>query len=420
MARLTANRVANTRNNSLVYNGGFETVPSFTATQTTDEAWLDGTASGSTALKGYGWAVPTLALTTGATAQFDSSVKRSGNASVKLSQTDTASNVVVATHKTANSANAFALIPLLPNTEYTLSGYAQTASVPTNGAYMQIRQYSASIGTVSTTSTNKLSGTNGWTLLTLTFTTAATTRFGSILLRIADDVGNICTGWFDDITLTPTAAGRTATSRSYSLVYNGNFEIAPTFVAATNTSARWVDGSASGSAAQKSQHGWAIVSGTTAGTFSAQYDATAPNSGTNSMKLSLGATGSALEVGPVTSITTLNDLRCAIPVSGSTAYTCTYWMRTNLTSGSSTSGAYLRANERNNIAGGSVNNDGTKILTTTGWTQYTINFTTASATRFIIIRASLVGTGGSANLVMDAWFDDIVLTPTAGITRLTS
>lgn len=198
---------------------------------------------------------------------------------------------------------------------------------------------------------------------------------------------------------------------------NADFEVAPTFTAATSTGARWIDGSAAGIAASDSAYKWAIISGTTANTFAAQFDNSEKYDGTNSMKLSLGAVGSSLEVGPMTSIAVGGLIRTGIPCAGSTAYTAKFWMKTTYTSGDSNDGAFVNINERTVAAGGSVNNTSTKIKTTTDWTQYTIQFTTAAATRFLIPRLALAGVSGTGTLIMTAWFDKLELYPTTPITR---
>lgn len=210
---------------------------------------------------------------------------------------------------------------------------------------------------------------------------------------------------------------RTEVNRNLLFSTNPSFETAPTFVAATNVVTRWIDGTAAGSTATTSAFKWGTVSGTNAGTFSAQFDDSQKYSGSYSLKVSTGAVSSAIDVSPVVNITTANVLRSGIPVSGSTSYTCTYWMKTAVTSGTANDGACINFNERNTAAGGSVNNKGTLVKTTTDWTLYTVTFTTASATRFLVPRLSVVGTTGTATLIMDAWFDDIVIKPTIPVTR---
>lgn len=193
-------RAATTRTNNLIYNGDFEVAPAFTAAHAVTDKWIDGTASGSDALRAYGWATSTLTLVAPATAQFDSSVKYSGSNSMKLSTGSATGALEIVSYKVNNVANHFRLDP---STQYTLSAYVKTDNAATNAGFLDCREYTAAGATQATNSTNKLSGTNDWTLLTKTFTTHANTRFGSIILR-NDVVGNTSDIWFDEIKLVPT------------------------------------------------------------------------------------------------------------------------------------------------------------------------------------------------------------------------
>ena len=206
-----ANRVAQTRTGNILYNGGFEVKPSvITAATNTLNRWIDGTAAGSNAKLGYGWGVVSKAGT--AEAGFDISVMRSGLASLKLSALDTAGTIVVASYKTnPGASSAFELFRLEPSTTYTLVAYMKTTNVVTDSAFIDLRQYRANITATTTTSTNKLSGTNGFTLVTLTITTNSDTVFGSILIR-NNIAGNISNVWVDDMTLIPSTIGRIAAS----------------------------------------------------------------------------------------------------------------------------------------------------------------------------------------------------------------
>ena len=201
-----ANRVAQTRTGNILYNGGFEVKPSvITAATNTLNRWIDGTAAGSLrADRG----VPAGTAEAG----FDISVMRSGLASLKLSALDTAGTIVVASYKTnPGASSAFELFRLEPSTTYTLVAYMKTTNVVTDSAFIDLRQYRANITATTTTSTNKLSGTNGFTLVTLTITTNSDTVFGSILIR-NNIAGNISNVWVDDMTLIPSTIGRIAAS----------------------------------------------------------------------------------------------------------------------------------------------------------------------------------------------------------------
>lgn len=211
MARIAVSgRVASTRTNSVLYNGGFNTIPSVnTAATNVPGRWIDGTAAGSGALKAIGWACVPGALVATAEAGFDTSIKRSGAASMRLSLLNATGTVTVGTYQTLNTQQVF---PLLPNTVYNLVGYIRTNNVISNGAFIDVRELSASVATVATTSSTRLTGTDtSFRQVTATLTTGATTRFGAIFLR-HNIPGNTADAWFDDITLIPASLGRVAAS----------------------------------------------------------------------------------------------------------------------------------------------------------------------------------------------------------------
>lgn len=206
-------RSASTRTSSVLYNGDFDTVPSvITAATNTASRWIDGTAAGSAAPKGLGWACTPGALTATAEAGYDTSIKRSGVASMRLSLGNATGTVTVGTYQTLNTQQVF---PLSPNTAYRLVGYIRTNNVVTNGAFIDVRELSATLSTVATNSSTKVSGTDtSFRQVTATFTTGATTRFGAIFLR-HNIPGNTADAWFDDITLTPATTGRVAVSSRF-------------------------------------------------------------------------------------------------------------------------------------------------------------------------------------------------------------
>lgn len=213
MARIAAfGRVASTRTNSTLYNGGFEVTPAIiTAATNTATRWIDGTAAGSTASRALGWATAPGAITAPAEAGFDTSIKRSGNASLKLSTLSAIGSVTAGTYQTLN-VQQLQFLPLLPSTTYTLVGYIRTNNVITNGSFIDVREFNAAGSAGTTTSTAKLSGTDtSFRVVTSTFTTASTTRFGCIFLRL-NVAGNTSDAWFDDITLVPSSLGRTVAS----------------------------------------------------------------------------------------------------------------------------------------------------------------------------------------------------------------
>jgi hypothetical protein len=102
------------------------------------------------------------------------------------------------------AADIPSLVPALPNTSYTLTGWIKTNNVTTNGAYMQLIQVNGNnLSTATVTSTALLTGTNDWTFVTATVTTGSGTRYIAPNLGL-DVAGNVSDAWFDDIVITPT------------------------------------------------------------------------------------------------------------------------------------------------------------------------------------------------------------------------
>lgn len=203
---------------------------------------------------------------------------------------------------------------------------------------------------------------------------------------------------------------------SDNLVYNADFEYAPAFTA-TQTGGGWIDGTLAGSATNNN-FGW---HGNGSGTRSIQFDSSNSHGGTYSLKASTLAAASYVEIRSNKVGSTYNTAPgVGFDMKPSTSYTLSYWMKTNYTSGSSSHGAYISMLE----AQGDGTNTGsamapTYVQSTTGWTKYTFTFTTAATTRRGHIEPRIYGHTGSANLIMDAWFDDIVLKPTTAVTRTT-
>jgi hypothetical protein len=188
---------------NLVFNGDFEYAPSFTAATNTANRYIDGTASGlNTFESAYKWFTPSTFAN--ATAQYDTSVKLTGTASMKLSTTTTAGLASAIIGNNTSAANIkLTMIPVLPSTSYTVSGYCKTSNVAAAAAHIDIYEYNGT-GTIgATNTTNTLTGTNDWTKLTATFTTASTARFITLALR-NHVAGNVSDAWFDDIRLTKT------------------------------------------------------------------------------------------------------------------------------------------------------------------------------------------------------------------------
>lgn len=201
------------------------------------------------------------------------------------------------------------------------------------------------------------------------------------------------------------------------LVKNYNFENAPPFTAAQTSGVnRWIDGSAGGLVSDTAYpYGWGTITITNG--VSIKYDTSVYYSGTTSMKLSTTATNSAVAVASSKGTSVSDGVLTGIPVTPSTSYTLSFMMKTNYVSGDATSGAYVDLSERTGGYATVLNTPSTKVKTTTGWTSYSITVTTGATTRFIMPLLRVIGNDGTATLIMDAWFDDIVLTPTTPITR---
>ena len=190
---------------NMVKNGDFEYSPPFVAATTTVSRWIDGTNGGSTTNSLFGWA---LSYVNGSvSAAFDATVSKSGTGSIKLS-TLSSTGALVVTQTVSSSAPTLyearnILATVSPNTSYTLTAWVKTSNASADSVWADIREFSGGLVVGVTTPTNKLGGTNDWTLVSTTVTTASTTRYIGIVLRNTV-VGNISDAWFDDITLTPT------------------------------------------------------------------------------------------------------------------------------------------------------------------------------------------------------------------------
>jgi hypothetical protein len=200
------------------------------------------------------------------------------------------------------------------------------------------------------------------------------------------------------------------------MVRNPSFDAVPPFIGATTGTTVWIDGTIGGNGASAASiWGWYLFSRT--GTSSAQYDTTEKNSGNASLKVSTSAIASQIVV--ATSSNTVASLsQNPIPVTPGVNYTLSFYMKTVANSGSATTGAQMLVRETAADASQVAQNvTNTGVTTTTGWTKYTYTFTTAANTRYVILKASVVGSDGTATLIMDAWFDDIIITETVPVGR---
>jgi len=143
----------------------------------------------------YGWYADSTA--TAVSAEFDSAVTRTGRLTLKLSATD-ATGTIIAYNSSGVTLPLLSTsaISLKPSTVYKLNIFAKTISVGTNGVFADIIQYDSAAAVGTTVSTNKLSTTNDWTLLTIKFTSDSDASFGRIALH-NDVAGAVSSAWFD-------------------------------------------------------------------------------------------------------------------------------------------------------------------------------------------------------------------------------
>jgi hypothetical protein len=404
--RDTPSKTRKAVNGNLVFNGDFEIAPVVNVAQTgADSNWIDGTSSGSLTNNTFGWR--RFNYTGSQQIYLDSTEKYSGQYSLKLSTLGTGATVGV-TNSTASAIDPFTNIPCRPSTSYTLTYWMKTNVVSgsaTTGAYIRL------VGGNVTDST-KVKTTTDWTQYIISVTTTSTTAVLSLEFRITGNDGAatlIMDAWFDDITLTPTTA-TTRTANTFpqrktpdNLLSNGNFEYAPPFTAATNTTSRWIDGTAGGSGASQSPYTWGLFGASLS--TSAQFDTAQTKTGQYSLKLSTLSANRICTVAPQIAVTN-QGIPPALP---STTYSYSFWMKTNKTSGDS-AGAYIDFLERVGSGSAGASHLSTQVNTTTDWTYYSGSFTTTANCRFITPKLFVEGNTGTATLIMDAWFDDITLT----------
>ena len=198
------------------------------------------------------------------------------------------------------------------------------------------------------------------------------------------------------------------------LVYNGDFEYAPPTNVATTAGNSWIDGT-TGASTTNPLFGWRAE--LSAGSMSSQFDNSTSHSGNWSLKCSTTAINSRAEIWS-TYTSSVSLLQYAIPLKSGTTYQLSGWLKTQINSGSATTGAYFFVNTYSGT-GTYINTPTTTthINTTTNWTYYQTSFTANANQNLAIVGMAINGTDGAGTLIMDAWFDDIVLVPTITPTR---
>ena len=193
------------------------------------------------------------------------------------------------------------------------------------------------------------------------------------------------------------------------LVYNGDFEIAPPTNTTSSSWFRWLDGTAGGTTIPTV---FGVYLYDRIGSGNGQFDSTTKNSGNYSFKLSTTAITSYINA----SIGFTKDY--AIPVTPLAKYNYSFYMKTTVNSGAATTGARIAWSWFTNNAGSPISSSSSTLInTTTGWTQYTGTITAPAGARNVEPLMYITGNDGAATLIMDAWFDDIVLVPTITPTR---
>lgn len=213
-----------------VFNGGFETAPSFTAATTTTGNWIDGTATGSATNDSYGWSYIVVAGT--GSAQFDDSTSHSGKYSLKLSTTNATGKVLVSPYQ-ANTPSLEQIskrgAPIKASTKYKLSLWAKGSGlVASSGLCVGIEYDSTGAEIAATTHTITMAtGAFGWTKYETVFTTALTAVWLGIRVLI-NEAGDAQVLNIDELNLEEIVTDLTASKTSTA-------QILPTFTSVTST-----------------------------------------------------------------------------------------------------------------------------------------------------------------------------------------
>jgi len=132
--------------------------------------------------------------------EFDTAVTRTGTRTLLIQATDATGRGAVY-NSIANGVTVARLykhcVHVLPLTSYTLNCYVKTTDAAASSVFVFTNQYNAAGTKGTVTSSNKLTGTNDWTLCTLTHTTDADARFLEIGLIINVASATLQSAWFD-------------------------------------------------------------------------------------------------------------------------------------------------------------------------------------------------------------------------------
>lgn len=379
-------------------------VPPYTA-DCTGVGWIDGSAAGHASNRIFGWH-----LNGGSgnrAAKFDTAVLDRGKPTLKI-ETTTAGAYIEARHMATGYGTADADgFKLEPNTAYVFRFRMATELVSgdsADGAYIDvITAQGDPSGTGSTEYVStKVKTTTGFTDYEIPFTTASNVRKGHIEFRIYGQTGAATLklrAWLGSMSLQKVKFPNRPRLNE-NLVFNGDFEDQPTTVAGTNTTSRWINGSAAGSSTDNSK-GWAIPASALGAQAEARFDPTVGYGGGGSMKLSTLDAAGTISVAQATNITSGNaQLEDLTQLKPNTAYTL---MARVKTANVASNGCFIDVREFKEDKTSSTTNTSSKLSGTNDWTLITLNFTTGALTKrgCVILRLNVAGN------VSDAWFDKI-------------
>lgn len=204
------------------------------------------------------------------------------------------------------------------------------------------------------------------------------------------------------------ASGRVASTRTNSILYNGNFEQRPSVItAATTTANRWIDGTSGGSSAI-SGYGWGTPNAGSGVGANGEigFDATIFRSGTASMRLSnLTVSGAVTATSSRTATPSAANLYQIFRLLPNTSYTLTGYIRTNNVPNN---GAFIDLRQFDATGSTLATTSSNKLAgTDTSWRTATLTVTTNASAAFgiVLLRNTVSGN------ICDAWFDDITLVP---------
>lgn len=196
----------------------------------------------------------------------------------------------------------------------------------------------------------------------------------------------------------PTIIATQTTSKGG--VFNGDFEVLPTFVAA-QTATGWIDGTAAGSATNDA-YGWYMHEVVT--DCEVKYDSTVCHSGTTSLKVSTTSIAGKVLIFNSTPTASLPVAKkYYVPIKSSTKYRYSAWVKTN---NAAVDAVWLSSNQYDSD-GATLSESilSPKLSGTNDWKYLYVDFTSnANAAYFNIILSHYV-----AGNIADAWFDEVKL-----------